>query len=60
MSNAETRQIAAEEPARVDDLAMIIRQLVHRLKKHEPDSPLAAQALNYLRRKSLQGSIFQR
>ena len=45
-----------EPPGTLDDLAMIVRRLIHRLRKHEPDSPLARTATDYLRRKGLQGS----
>jgi hypothetical protein len=49
---------ASAQPAdpRVDDLAMLVRQLVHSLKKAKPDSNLAARAVDYLQRKSLAGS----
>lgn len=45
-----------EPPATLDDLAMIVRRLVRRLRRHEPDSALARTAVDYLRRKGLQGS----
>ena len=41
---------------RVDDLAALIRQLVHSLKKSRPDSDLLARAMDYLQRKGLAGS----
>ena len=40
----------------VDDLAAIIRQLVHSLRKAAPDHALPAKAVDYLVRKGLQGS----
>lgn len=51
--------IAADRRARgdvVDDLAMLVRQLVHSLKKANPNSGLPARALDYLQRKGLAGS----
>ena len=40
----------------VDDLSALVRQLAHRLGKAAPDSDLPARALDYLKRKGLQGS----
>lgn len=40
----------------VDELAALVRQLVHQLGKVAPDSDLPAKALDYLKRKCLQGS----
>lgn len=40
----------------VDELAALVRQLVHQLCKVAPDSDLPAKALDYLKRKCLQGS----
>jgi hypothetical protein len=40
----------------VDDLAMLVRMLVHSLKRYNPNSGLAARASDYLRRHGLQGS----
>lgn len=49
--------MALRQPgAEVDDLAALIRQLVHSLKKSSPDNALAARAVDYLQRKGLQGS----
>jgi hypothetical protein len=45
-----------EQQPVVDDLAALVRQLVHSLAKAKPDSPLVERALDYLRRKGLQGS----
>lgn len=39
-----------------DDLAMLVRMLVGEVKRTRPDSPTAAKAVDYLVRKSLQGS----
>jgi hypothetical protein len=43
-------------PARVDDLAALVSQLVHALRKAAPGHALAERALDYLKRKGLQGS----
>ena len=48
-----------EPPATVDDLAMLVRQLVHSLKIAKPDSKLAAKAVDYLQRKGLLGSVLR-
>jgi hypothetical protein len=57
---AELRAALASQsvavPAEVDDLAALVRQLVHALKKASPTSPLAARSVDYLQRKGLQGS----
>jgi hypothetical protein len=44
------------EDGRAGDLSMLVRQLVHSLKKAKPDSDLAARAVDYLKRKGLAGS----
>lgn len=41
----------------VGDLAMLVRRLVHSLRKARPDSTLAAEALEYLQREGLCGSV---
>lgn len=40
----------------VDDLSAIVRKLVHQLRKAAPDNDLPEKALDYLKRKGLQGS----
>jgi cell division protein FtsB len=40
----------------VGDLSALVRQLVHRLRKAAPDNDLPEKALDYLKRKGLQGS----
>lgn len=40
----------------IDELAMLVRQLAHSLKKSKPDSKLPAKAVDYLVRHGLQGS----
>lgn len=40
----------------VDDLSALVRQLVQHLRKAAPDNDLAGKALDYLKRKGLQGS----
>lgn len=46
----------ANQNATVDDLSCLVRQLVHKLRQVAPDSDLPAKALDYLKRKGLQGS----
>lgn len=55
-AEAQLAAISSKEGAIVDDLAMLVRRLVHALHKSKPDSTLAKQAVDYLRRKGLQGS----
>lgn len=40
----------------VDDLSALVRQLAQRLRKAAPDNDLPEKALDYLKRKGLQGS----
>lgn len=40
----------------VGDLSALVRQLVHKLSKAEPGSDLPERAMDYLKRKGLQGS----
>lgn len=61
MSTTEYEALAALEPRHpeivlVDDLAMLVRLLVHSLRKHSPDNETARKAVDYLRRHELQGS----
>lgn len=59
MSSDTPTTKTTEPPATVDDLAMLVRQLVHSLRKAKPDSDLARRAADYLKRKGLQGSPFR-
>lgn len=43
----------AESGAQVDELAQLVAKLVQALRKASPDAPLAAKAVDYLRRKRL-------
>lgn len=52
-------QVRSEPPASLDDMAMLIRMLVHQLRKANPDSKLPDRAVDYLRRKGLQGSVLR-
>jgi hypothetical protein len=54
--DAARRSAAIGEGGLVGDLSMLVRQLVHSLKKAKPDSDLAARAVDYLQRKGLAGS----
>lgn len=51
-----TPATAAARDDRVDDLAALVRQLARSLSKAAPDHALPAKAVDYLRRKGLQGS----
>jgi len=51
--------LAPAAPSSADDLAMLIRRLVQALKKHEPESSLAAKAMDYLQRHGLQGDVLR-
>lgn len=58
MSSAEHEALAAIEPRHpeivmVDDLAMLVRLLVHSIRKHSPDNETARKAMDYLRRHEL-------
>lgn len=50
------QQDYAELERVTDDLAALVRQLVRSLRKTAPDNELADKALDYLKRKGLQGS----
>jgi hypothetical protein len=57
MAAIESAGATGQEPvASMDDLSMLIRQLVHALRKASPDNALAERATDYLKRKGLQGS----
>lgn len=43
----------------VDELAMMVRLLVHALRKAAPANPLSVRAMDYLERHGLQGSILR-
>ena len=43
----------------VGELAMLVRQLVHTLRKSSPDSEISARALDYLKRKGLAGTFLR-
>lgn len=45
--------------AQVDDLAMLVRMLVHSARKTNPDNETARKAMDYLQRHNLQGSILR-
>lgn len=42
--------------ATVDDLAALVKRLAHSLRQAAPDNDLPEKALDYLRRKGMQGS----
>jgi hypothetical protein len=51
---------AATTHGETDDLAMLVVRLARSLNNHHPDNVLSAQAMDYLRRKGLQGSPLRR
>ena len=51
----ETREMIGLR-GQVDDLSALVRRLVHSLSKAAPEHDLPAKALDYLKRKGLQGS----
>lgn len=55
-SDASLRAENEALKARVDDLAMLIRLLVHSLHKYNPDNETARRAVDYLRRHEILGS----
>lgn len=56
MSSLRCMQMARAGTARLDDLAALVKQLVHALRKAAPAHGLPSQAMDYLHRHSLQGS----
>lgn len=44
----------------VDELSVLVRRLAHRLKKIDNNSELSAQAMDYLARNNLTGSLLSR
>lgn len=55
-AHSPDREQVGEDSRRVDELSMLIRQLVHALRKAAPDNDLAGRAGDYLKRAGLQGS----
>lgn len=45
--------------AQVDELSMLIRMLVHSVRKTNPDNETAMRAMDYLQRHGLQGSLLR-
>jgi len=43
----------------MDELATLVRMLVHQIRKTNPDNKTAAKAVDYLKRTNLQGSILR-
>jgi hypothetical protein len=48
---------ATELASQVDNLAMLVRRLAHKVRNLSPDSSLADRAMAYLTSKGLQGEI---
>lgn len=48
-----------ESPATLEEMAMLVRVLARALRKADPGSERAQSALNYLKRKGLQGSVMR-
>lgn len=59
MMPSDLRMLVGERDlaqGQVGDLSMLVRQLVHALRKASPDHALPDKAMDYLKRKGLQGS----
>lgn len=52
-------EYAGPQDQRVDDLAMIVKRFAHKAKNHNEFDVLRGQALDYLKRKGLEGSIIR-
>ncbi len=50
---------SAQQAEPVEELAMMVRLLVHALRKAAPANPLSARAVDYLERHGLQGSVLR-
>lgn len=44
---------------KVANLAMLVARLVHQVRRHDPDNATAVQAMDYMRRCDLQGSVLR-
>ena len=56
----DMERVPAEAPdTRLADLAMLVKKLCRALQKADANSNLPGQAMDYLRRRKLQGSIFR-
>lgn len=52
----QVRQLLADQQFKLDELAMLTRMVVHALRQVAPDNKTAAKAVDYLKRKGLQGN----
>lgn len=60
MNQPETCEISqTADRGKVDELAMLVRQLVHSLRKLAPDNDLTDRALDYLKRNGLAGTFLR-
>ena len=59
VAHAKPTQAGQESPPRIADLTMLIGRLVRQVRKHDPNNTVAEQAMAYLRRKDLSGSILR-
>ena len=48
-----------EGPPTISDLAMLVARLVRKVRHHDPECKVAEQAMGYLRRKDLAGSVLR-
>jgi len=51
--------VTHEEELLVQDLSMIVRMLVRRLQKHQVGEDICERAMEYLKRKGLEGSVLR-
>lgn len=56
IDNAQLQYALEQSETIVDDLAQLVKRLVHQLRKAAPDNELSEKALDYLKRKELLGS----
>jgi hypothetical protein len=56
---AHNARVQREAQIKVDDLAMLVRQLVHSIRKTNPDNETASRAMDYFKRHGLQGSLLR-
>jgi len=56
IDNAQLQYALEQSETIVDDLAQLVKQLVHQLRKAAPGNELSEKAMDYLKRKGLLGS----
>lgn len=59
IDNAQLQYALEQSETIVDDLAQLVKRLVHSLRRDAPDNRLTDQAMDYLKNKQLLGSAFR-